>query len=90
MFTDSVGLRIYSNRLAAEQNRPWSVQKTLEQLQILQELWNKDPYPTPRETILASHDSGLEPKQAKSWFDNQRKKAEKDGTLWSDRDRADP
>jgi hypothetical protein len=72
---------MYANRIAAEQNRPRAIQKTPEQLQKLQELWDKDPYPTPGETMLVAHDSGLEPKQVKNWFDNERKKVEKNGTL---------
>jgi len=50
---------MYAERYAAEENRPRATQKTWEQLEMLQELWEKDPYPMPGETILATHGTGF-------------------------------
>jgi hypothetical protein len=71
--------RYYANRVAREEGRPRAVRKTPEQLERLRESWEDDPYPTVGETIILVHSTGLEPKQVKAWFDNERKKADKRG-----------
>jgi hypothetical protein len=65
--------------VAREEGRPRAVRKTPEQLERLRESWEDEPYPNVGETIILVHSTGLEPKQVKAWFDNERKKANKKG-----------
>lgn len=64
--------------------RPLFVRKTEKQLAMLKESFKDDPYPCVGEQILLVHETGLQPKQIKSWFDSQRVQAIKRGEeLWT-------
>lgn len=53
--------------------------KTPEQLQLLNESWERDPYPTVGQTILLVHDTGLTKAQVQTWFSQKREKVTRAG-----------
>ncbi|KAK0102022.1 hypothetical protein ONS95_001173 [Cadophora gregata] len=73
--------KYFANRMAAEAGRPRATKKTPEQLAMLQESISDDPYPSPGESILFAHCTGLELKQVKQWFENERTQAVKNGEM---------
>ncbi|CAG8982548.1 hypothetical protein HYALB_00002330 [Hymenoscyphus albidus] len=74
----------FSNRAAAESGRSRTQAKTPEQLEVLRSSWEDDPFPLTGERILLVHETGLQKAQVDSWFQAERKKAEKNGEdLWS-------
>ncbi|CAG8949197.1 hypothetical protein HYFRA_00004820 [Hymenoscyphus fraxineus] len=76
--------KYFSNRAAAESGRSRTQAKTPEQLEVLRSSWEDDPFPLTGERILLVHETGLQKAQVDSWFQAERKKAEKNGEdLWS-------
>lgn len=53
--------------------------KSPEQLELLQQSWEEDPFPETGEKILLVYETGLSKAQVNAWFVNERKKAEKKG-----------
>ncbi|CAG8979992.1 hypothetical protein HYALB_00005165 [Hymenoscyphus albidus] len=69
----------FAQRLADETGTPRITKKTDEQLQLLQDSFNKDPYPTTGELILLVHKSNLTRRQVQTWFRQQRHKTTNNG-----------
>lgn len=71
--------RYYANREAAEAGRPRAQAKTREQVALLEYAFAATfAYPYTGELLPLAFLSGLEVKQVKAWFENQRKKCAKD------------
>ncbi|EPE25126.1 Homeo [Glarea lozoyensis ATCC 20868] len=78
--------RYFANRFAAANGVPRATRKTPAQLAQLQEVFEQNAWPLTGERILLVHDTGLTKKQVQSWFEQQRKKAEKEGRRLADGD----
>lgn len=61
------------------QGRTPQTAKTPEQLQLLNESWDRDPYPTTGQTILLVHHTGLTKNQVQTWFSQKREKITRTG-----------
>lgn len=67
--------RYYANRFAAENGRSRAQRKTPEQVALLNKLFRKaGARPYTGEQIAVAFLTGLELKQVKTWFENERKK----------------
>ncbi|KAG6355074.1 hypothetical protein INS49_004155 [Diaporthe citri] len=74
--------RHYANREAAENGRPKAQTKTREQIALLEYAFATTfGYPYTGEVLSLAILTGLQVKQVKSWFENQRKKRAEDNDL---------
>ncbi|KAI1326440.1 hypothetical protein F5Y16DRAFT_400331 [Xylariaceae sp. FL0255] len=62
--------------------QPRAQSKTPEQLQLLEEAFDDDPYPPVGVMIVLTYQTKLEPKQVKQWFDYKRAKLDKTGEVF--------
>ncbi|KAI0008647.1 hypothetical protein F4779DRAFT_426222 [Xylariaceae sp. FL0662B] len=71
--------RYFSNRAARERGQPRARAPTRKQLRLLEEAFDEDAYPYTGTIILLTYQTGLQPKQVKSWFDNRRRRLARKG-----------
>ncbi|KAA8576152.1 hypothetical protein EYC84_006307 [Monilinia fructicola] len=65
--------RHFSECQAKAANRPRAVRMTPEQNEVLQEAYLLDPYPSPGARMLIMHETGLNYKQVKHWYEQKAK-----------------